>query len=68
MATNNKFLASPGLVTEKYTAWEKEMKFWEMATNVDIKKRGSSSSCHFSFRINIKNVKKHRHHLVMLIT
>ena len=36
MAT--KYVTPPALVPEKYTSWRKEMKIWEMATNIDKKK------------------------------
>ena len=35
----SKYIAPPQLVPEKYEQWKKEMSLWEMATNVDAKKR-----------------------------
>ena len=35
----SKYIAPPLLVPEKYEQWKKEMSLWEMATNVDAKKR-----------------------------
>lgn len=39
MATNIKILVLPLLIPEKYPALKKELKFWEMATKVDMRKR-----------------------------
>ena len=35
----SKYLAPPLLDTERYDAWRKEMRLWEMATNVEAVKR-----------------------------
>ena len=35
----SKYLAPPLLDTERYDVWRKEMKLWEMATNVEAAKR-----------------------------
>ena len=35
----SKYIAPPTLVPEKYTSWRKEMKIWQMATNIELKKR-----------------------------
>ena len=35
----SKYIAPPLLKPDKYETWKKEMKFWEMATSIELKKR-----------------------------